>query len=687
MTATSGSGGGDDGVGLSRHFPMMVLSIEDVFQLDAIPKHEDIREMLVEWKPGMGHVVFFSHTWLGFEHPDPHRVKWPLAKDLLRKGVEGKLEIFPHWTVELLGAASLRIRAKTLQKDLIGGYVWIDYASVPQEDAVLQGKAIASLASYVADSKYFVCIAGPWTHADDGTIRDVRAWCNRGWCRLENCANALAAGDRNLIVAETSSSVMTYGPLGFTAHGWIIDQVASKGALFTYEEDKQKVGPVVAQLLESRKAAALKAGTYEELLVYRMLHARTAYTLEGTGYPVTRQETMREWLDAMRFDSPTQDEDTTGYSPLVFAVMADRVDIASALLDAGADFNVIIKRKPPKHQQVSIRTRYMIMLDHHGKDKQWVKKGSTLLMNMSYLLDSAEMTQFLLAKGADPTGTWPCSALDNACIYGRAANIDALLTHDATLANLTSDMLGSMVMHPFTYMLFAGQYETFEHVMTHHPEEMRKYLQSGRGGPYSGLSIFAVAVLNTGHVQLLQRLIELSDQMPFDVNWVGITKDPTPMTKIITPVTDMVLKLTRRKPSNFMQFVGYAGWRGSSPLHIAAFTGNLGAVKVLLNGKADVHSTKQAYRMTPLHLAAMGGHKEIIEALLSEGAQADARAHRGKTAADWARRRGHTQLAERLKAISDEQRRKKRNGKAENLVLGVSPVGVAPHDPISKSFR
>ena len=135
----------DELTGQQRTYPMMVLRIEDALSLDALPKHEEVRDLLVEWKPNMGHVIFFSHTWLGYKHPDPHGVKWRLAKDLLKTALAGKLVIEPHWSIEFI-FGKLRIPAAELQQKLQGGYVWVDFASVPQEDKAAQGKAIAPLA-------------------------------------------------------------------------------------------------------------------------------------------------------------------------------------------------------------------------------------------------------------------------------------------------------------------------------------------------------------------------------------------------------------------------------------------------------------------------------------------------------------------------------------------------------------
>ena len=49
--------------------------------------------------------------------------------------------------------------------------------------------AIASIGSYVTDAHYFLTLGGAWTHTGDGSVRDVRAWAGRGWCRVEQLSN------------------------------------------------------------------------------------------------------------------------------------------------------------------------------------------------------------------------------------------------------------------------------------------------------------------------------------------------------------------------------------------------------------------------------------------------------------------------------------------------------------------
>ena len=108
---------------VARKFPMLVLPISKALTLDAFPKHEDIIDQLVEYD-GHSCVVFFSHTWLSWKHPDSAtRPKWRLLKGLLRNALRGELEVVPHWAVWMMrvinaGVSSVKWRLHYSKKQM-----------------------------------------------------------------------------------------------------------------------------------------------------------------------------------------------------------------------------------------------------------------------------------------------------------------------------------------------------------------------------------------------------------------------------------------------------------------------------------------------------------------------------------------------------------------------------------------
>lgn len=86
----------------------------------------------------------------------------------------------------------------------------------------------------------------------------------------------------------------------------------------------------------------------------------------------------------------------------------------------------------------------------------------------------------------------------------------------------------------------------------------------------------------------------------------------------------------------------------NQPLHAALALGrNAETVRLLLAHGADPNAT-QVGSFTPLFSAASAGRQDLVEMLIESGAHALHRSDLGKTAADFARERGHADLADWL---------------------------------------
>ena len=196
---------------LGRQHPLYVVKVSTILDesFTEIRKHEVLKKegLLVEYEDSMSEpVLFCSHTWLRRSAPDnSQHVKLTLLKSVLRRAVEGSLgNLSPHWLTVLAykeESAALHLQADDLRK-LKDGYVFFDYMSIPQEDREAQGRAIASLVSYVSSSAYFMCLAGPWTHEDFGAARDDLA-CSRSSLSLFIASARLR---RTSASTDTSSS-------------------------------------------------------------------------------------------------------------------------------------------------------------------------------------------------------------------------------------------------------------------------------------------------------------------------------------------------------------------------------------------------------------------------------------------------------------------------------------------------
>ena len=84
---------------------------------------------------------------------------------------------------------------------------------------------------------------------------------------------------------------------------------------------------------------------------------------------------------------------------------------------------------------------------------------------------------------------------------------------------------------------------------------------------------------------------------------------------------------------------------GETPLWAATAAGSLEACDLLLRHGADPNCTAGQGRLSPLHVAAMRGRVEIARLLLQSGANPNGRDRHDWTPSDWARCRGHAELA------------------------------------------
>ena len=87
---------------------------------------------------------------------------------------------------------------------------------------------------------------------------------------------------------------------------------------------------------------------------------------------------------------------------------------------------------------------------------------------------------------------------------------------------------------------------------------------------------------------------------------------------------------------------------GQTPLYLAARSGNVTFIKLLLSYKPVIDSPETTKNWTPLIIASLAGLTTIAEILLEHGANIEHRDHAGWTAIDHASYRGHVLLAKTL---------------------------------------
>ena len=430
-------------------------------------------------------------------------------------------------------------------------------------------------------------------------------------------ANALSPTPKPMVIARSSSSIDCAPPGGKTARDWLTFAIVGHGN-FTVKSDAAKLGPVLQRLIEARKSQAKAAG---DMTFYRLLHSFTERLCDGTSVE-TRRETYDEWMASMCFSSAREGE-KSGLCPLRFAAIAGRDDIVKTLLELGADVECPLKVAVPPINFV---------------------KGQRIIGAVALFRDCPKVIECLLNHGADPAriqeAETGCNALANASISGRSGSIAALLAHAPQLQHAT----GKFGIMPTNYTILYGHHEAAFRLRDTYPDLWAAMLEQQPNTLGEGLC--GATILSSGDGEMIDALLKLRDpeaarQLANDVG--PARKDA----KGLFFLLDMIQRLV---PFNGGLLGAFAFAFRSTALHGACYTGNLGALRILLSHGADFNSTANPKRMTPLALAALAGHIDIVKELLGAGALTALKDKRGRTAAAWATKHGHHEIARLIAA-------------------------------------
>lgn len=131
---------------------------------------------------------------------------------------------------------------------------------------------------------------------------------------------------------------------------------------------------------------------------------------------------------------------------------------------------------------------------------------------------------------------------------------------------------------------------------------------------------------------------------------------------------ERAVELIGREPG-LLQAYSQDGW---TPLHLACFFGQPSLVEALIAQGADVNArSRNAMQNAPLHAAAGGRNREAVRILLEHGANVNARQEGGWTALHAAAQNGDVEMARLLIAGgADVQIRAANQQNAMDLALG-----------------
>ena len=261
-----------------------------------------------------------------------------------------------------------------------------------------------------------------------------------------------------------------------------------------------------------------------------------------------------------------------------------RLDLSTLLLDAGADVECLLKK---------------------DTNAFLVAKGESIIHWASIANvegeDRAEMIRLLLSRGANPLqrDAGPeNSPLINCCTVGHVAGIEAIL-EAAPHAIDQGNKFGTMAL---TLAAMYGRLDALKWCIARYPEH---FAEASTGFTIGWLGF---ACVSFGDLDIIRTLLDLGHN-PSYYDPKNVT---TKALADVFTIRKLMMRLSSRPSKVLETFAVGIG----TPLHVASYLGNLGAVELLLERKADIASINHQLKMTPLHAAALAGHREVCVRLI-----------------------------------------------------------------------
>ena len=124
------------GTAVKESYPMYVIPVKDFLQLKKWRPHQDLLAdgglIKVDDTRKGDKVIFVSHQWTSFSHPDPKNQQLSALQNVIRKLLSGKMTVRTNWALEV-GYGIKKTTGQAEWKEMLeDGYIWFDYLSIPQ---------------------------------------------------------------------------------------------------------------------------------------------------------------------------------------------------------------------------------------------------------------------------------------------------------------------------------------------------------------------------------------------------------------------------------------------------------------------------------------------------------------------------------------------------------------------------
>ena len=547
-------------------------------------------------------VIFVSHQWTSFSHPDPAGNQLRALQTQIRTLSKGKTAVKSDYMLDGGYQYSMLTTGKEWAKQLPNMYIWLDYCCIPQPGAAAGGvhaaqhsdhregegdlvaqlkAAVNSIPSYLARSTMMWILVPPVKHESlEGAICDHNSWRRRGWCRLEFAASKLCAGDdMPVMVINSATSTPEY------CCPCDIFKLCAGNGDFTVDEDRDAVNKTLAKMLKAKVEGYAKEDitlsrlmqVFAPVFVPRHAYGSAALASEG-GSALDRLKKFMKW----RSDEEEKKwEAETGINLLTLACSMDDGPAVEELLaqDAGEVKRLLAAKgknmSGKGKKNASLRRREPM----GQKLTEFACDMTPLLAAMTFA--SRDVVEKLMDIGGAALvekdglallGERPC-LFRGAIVSGRCDNIKLLLERYPQYASALNPEFGTSALHMATGTTACrGQKKVMETLLS-----------------FPALRETLTTVNSPVYGSVLASAMKFNDQDPETVRLLMKAGADPSKPEVLHPIATKMRRMTA-----VGKFLGNVEARGfhkifstlparwkQSPIHVAAKTGDLAIVKVL----------------------------------------------------------------------------------------------------------
>ncbi|XP_035175761.1 inversin isoform X3 [Oxyura jamaicensis] len=423
-------------------------------------------------------------------------------------------------------------------------------------------------------------------------------------------------------------------------------------------------------------------------------------------YVVFTQQFLKELRNEARNSELKDKEDQFGRTPLMYCVLADRLDCAEALLKAGADVNRADRSRRTALHLAAQKGNYRFMKLLLARRGNWMQKDLEDMtpLHLTTRHKSPKCLALLLKHMApgevDTQDRNKQTALHWSAYYNNPEHVKLLIKHDSNIG--IPDIEGKIPLHWAANNKDPSAIHTVKCILEAAPTESLLNWQDyeGRTPLHFAVADGNVAVVDVltsyegcnvtsydnlfrtplhwaallGHAQIVHLLLERNKFGTIPSDSQGATPLHYAAQSNFAETVEVFLKHPSVKDDSDLEgrtsFMWAAG-KGSddvirtmlnlkldidinmtdkyagTALHAAALSGHVSTVKLLLEHNAQVDAL-DVMKHTPLFRACEMGHKEVIQTLIKGGARVDLVDQDGHSPLHWAALGGNADVCQIL---------------------------------------